>query len=101
MMINRVLKLYRQYQRLTQTELADRLGISKSFLSELESGKKTPTLDLIERYASEFRIPASTFLIFSERLSGAPAAETKARVDKLLKFLEWAASDEEDDRATA
>lgn len=101
MMINRVLKLYRQYHRLTQTALADRLGISKSFLSELESGKKTATLDLIERYAGEFGVPASTFLVFSERLSGAPPSETKARVEKFLKFLEWAASDEEDDRATA
>lgn len=100
-MINRVLKLTRQYHRLTQADLATRLGISKSFLSELEADKKTPTLDLIERYAREFKVPASTFMMFSERLSGSPVSGSKAHADKLLRFLEWAASEEDDDRATA
>jgi transcriptional regulator with XRE-family HTH domain len=99
-MINRVLKLTRQYHRLTQADLAARLGISKSFLSELEAEKKAPTLDLIGRYAREFKLPASTFLMFSERLDGAPASGSKAHADKLLRFLEWAASEEDEERAT-
>lgn len=100
-MINRVLKLLRQYHRMTQVELADRLGISKSFLSELEAAKKTPSLELIERYAREFRIAPSTLLVMSERLGGAPESESKARAEKLIQFLEWVAAGEEHDRASA
>lgn len=94
-MINRVLKLIRQYHRLNQTELAHRLSISKSFLSQIESGKKTPTLELIDRYANEFRIPASTLMMFAERLAGTAQPASKSRVVTLLKFLEWAAKDED------
>ncbi|MGH6876906.1 MAG: helix-turn-helix domain-containing protein, partial [Rhizomicrobium sp.] len=36
-MYNRALKLIRQYHRLSQVELADELGLSKSFVSEIES----------------------------------------------------------------
>jgi transcriptional regulator with XRE-family HTH domain len=98
--LNRVLKLTRQYHRLTQSELADRLGISKSYVCEIEANKKTPTLDLMERYAAEFRVPASTFLLFSEKLSGGHESAAATRANKLLKFLEWA-GDEEDERASS
>jgi transcriptional regulator with XRE-family HTH domain len=96
-MIHRALKLARQFHRLTQSETADRLGVSKSFLSEIESGKKTPTLDLLDKYAKEFGIPASTLLLFVEN-SEHPAEAAKQRpARKILKFLEWA-SDEEIER---
>lgn len=39
-MINRALKTIRLYHNLKQSELADNLCISKSYLSEIESGKK-------------------------------------------------------------
>ena len=96
MLINRALKLTRQFHRLTQTNMAARLEISKSFLSELEAGKKTPTLDLLERYARVFEIPASTFLLFQERLEQPSGAAQRKRAEKVLHFLEWAAAGEDD-----
>lgn len=39
-MINRALKTIRLFHNIKQSELADKLCISKSYLSELESGKK-------------------------------------------------------------
>lgn len=99
-MINRVLKLIRQFHRLSQTDLAQRLEISKPFLSQIESGKKRPTLELIERYAQEFQIPASTLMMFAEKLSGSAQSISKGRVNTLLKFLEWAAEDEDGHHAT-
>lgn len=100
-MIHRALKLTRQFHRLTQADVASRLGISKSFLSELEAGKKAPTLELLNRYASEFDIPASTFLVFTEQLNRASPSSRRKRADKVLRFLEWAAGDEGRDDATA
>ena len=46
-MLNQALKLLRTYHQFTQIELAKRLGISNSYLSELEKGDKTPGLDLL------------------------------------------------------
>lgn len=54
-MYDRALKLIRQYHRLSQAELADKLGLSRSFVSELEkAGGKKPSIDVLERYASFF-----------------------------------------------
>jgi len=43
------LKKYRKQNKLSQKRLAEMLEISRSYLSELESGKKTPSFELEER----------------------------------------------------
>ncbi|MCZ2156517.1 MAG: helix-turn-helix domain-containing protein [Bryobacterales bacterium] len=93
-MIHRALKLTREFHRIKQTDLADRLDISKSFLSEIESGIKSPTLELLGRYSQVFEIPVSAFLMFSERLENKTAIKKHKQVDRILKFLEWVAGEE-------
>lgn len=91
-MLNRALRLLRTYHQLTQVELAKRLGISNSYLSEIESGDKTPPLDLLDRYSDIFKMPASSILLFSESLTGEGRRGGKLRVgaaDKILRLLEW------------
>jgi transcriptional regulator with XRE-family HTH domain len=68
-MLSEALRLIRVFHDLTQKELAEKLGISKSYLSEIESGKKTPTFDLLNRYSEFFDIPASSIMFFSESLN--------------------------------
>lgn len=90
-MLNRALRLLRTFHQLSQVELAKRLGISNSYLSEIESGNKNPGLDLLEKYALVFNIPVSSILLFSEKLNGDRSSE-KIRVkaaDKILRILEW------------
>ena len=92
-MLNRVLRLLRTYAGLKQVEAADKLGISQSYLSEVEKGTKVPTLEVIERYASIFEVPVSTIMLFSEnfddRSSLAKARTLVAgKVVGLLEFLE-------------
>jgi transcriptional regulator with XRE-family HTH domain len=91
-MLNRALKLLRTYHQLKQVDLAKRLGISSSYLSEIESGTKTPGLDILERYAELFKMPASSILLFSEKITDDAKASEKIRVaaaDKILRLLEW------------
>lgn len=98
-MYHRALKLIRQYHRLSQVELAGQLGLSKSFISELEKeGGKKPSVDVLERYAKHFSIPLSSLLLFAERTDD-DEFRGRARIyaaDKVLKMLEWLEQTTED-----
>lgn len=87
-MLSVALKTVREVHRMTQGELAKSLGISKSFLSEIERGEKNVSIDVLYRYAKVFDVPASTFLSFVEALEG-QSDEKRARARKLLSVLEW------------
>lgn len=95
-MLNRALKLLRTFHQLSQVELSKRLGISNSYLSEIESGRKSPSVELLGSYANIFKIPVSSILLFSEQLensNGGNALRVKA-ADKVLRLLEWVAEKE-------
>lgn len=62
------LRLLRGFHGLTQKKLALLLGISTSHISEIESGKKMPTLELLNRYAQVFLVPVSSIMFFAENM---------------------------------
>ena len=92
-MLSEALRLIRVFHDMKQNELAARFDISKSYLSAIERGKKAPSVEIIEKYASEFQIPASSILFFSEQLgdlsSGCDMADRARGViaRKVLNFL--------------
>lgn len=91
-MLNRALKLLRTYHQLKQIELAKRRGVSNSYLSEIETGLKTPGVDLLGKYAEIFKMPVSSILLFSEKMSDDKTTGEQLRVaaaDKILRLLEW------------
>ncbi len=47
----------------SQLELAKRLDISRTYLSELESGKRDPSLSFLKRVGSLFSIPVSMLVM--------------------------------------
>ncbi|GLK83176.1 helix-turn-helix domain-containing protein [Ancylobacter defluvii] len=91
-MYHRALKLIRQYHRLSQVDLANGIGLSRSFISEIEKdGGKRPSVDVLERYAAYFSIPLSSLLIFAEQTESNDLGE-RSRVyaaTKVLRMLEW------------
>lgn len=46
----------------TQVEMADMLGVDRSYLSEIETGKKDPSLRVLKTIADGFRMSLSQFL---------------------------------------
>jgi transcriptional regulator with XRE-family HTH domain len=91
-MIGDALRVLRVFHDLAQKDFATKLGIAPSYLSEIESGKKEPTLQLLRKYAEEFRIPLSSILFFSEHLDDSPGANrlrlsVSSKVLALLKFI--------------
>lgn len=92
-MLGEALRLIRMFNDLKQNQLADRLGISTSHLSEIEKGIKKPSLDLLERYSIEFSMPLSEIMFFSENIDGARSGEgirknIASKVLNILSFIE-------------
>lgn len=95
-MLNRALKLLRTFHQLSQLELSKRLCISNSYLSEIESGHKVPSIELLTSYSNIFKIPVSSIILFSEELETTTAGN-KLRVkaaSKIIRLLEWVAEKE-------
>jgi transcriptional regulator with XRE-family HTH domain len=99
-MQNDALRLMRVFHDMSQTNLADKLGISKSYLSEIEKGeKKKVTLDLLERYSQVFNIPVSSLMFFAEQVDQGNYEKVRSSVaGKVLKMLDWIATTQDVDK---
>lgn len=62
------LKLLRIFYGYKSVDMAKKLNISQSFLSEIENSKKNPTLDLLNQYSKILNIKVSTIVLLSESL---------------------------------
>jgi transcriptional regulator with XRE-family HTH domain len=99
-MIHEALRLIRVFHDLKQVELAEKIGVSKSHISEIEKGNKSPSLDLIQRYATEFKIPVSSIMFFAEELPNAKSGDKirskiAGKVIDILRFVERKADAED------
>ena len=87
------LRLLRIFNGYKSAELAKKLELSQSYVSELENGKKQPTMEVLDKYAKVFEMKKSTLMLFAESLEGEKIKNDKkqriARAGmKLLKILE-------------
>ena len=56
-------KALREKKGLTQEELAGRVGVTKAYISQLESGaRKNPSLVVLKRLAKALRVPITELL---------------------------------------
>lgn len=102
-MLNDALRVVRAFHDLNKSETAERVGLSKSYVTELESGDKKVTLEVLQKYAEAFNIPLSSLMFFAESLdSEKPERIRTAVASKVLRMLKWIAvkaeaPDKEDD----
>lgn len=71
-MINDALRLLRLYLGLSQKQIAGELELSQSMVSEIESGTKSVSMEVLERYSAKFNVRMSQLLFFAEELEGEP-----------------------------
>lgn len=57
MRLGEKIKKYRKGANLTQDDLAQKIGISKSFMSKIEIDDKTPSIEVVLKIANELKIP--------------------------------------------
>ena len=93
-MMNEALRLVRVYHDMSLVEVANRVGLSKSYVSEIENGHKKVTMEVLEKYAEAFSIPMSSLMLFAERTEGKRVSEDIRSyvADKALKMLDWVAT---------
>lgn len=72
----------RKREGLTQSELAARLGISKSAVSMYERGQREPELELLEKMADTFHVSVTALLGRAE-----PNAEDDPELQEYLTAL--------------
>jgi len=61
-MFGKKLRDFREKRNLSQVQLYARSGVSQGYISDLEKGKKTPTLSTIEKLAAGLRCSVTDLL---------------------------------------
>ena len=83
-MIGEVLKRLRNIYGYKAIEMSEKLGISASYLSEIENGKKQPSLDHLKKYADLFGIKLSSLILLSESYE---EAQKEGRGSALIRSM--------------
>jgi len=65
MKLGKAIKDLRRKTGLTQNDLADRVDITQSHLSQLENGKKEPSLSTLDRIAEEFGLSVPALFVLA------------------------------------
>lgn len=60
--LGRVLVKYRVIAKISQEELADRAGIHRTYVSQIERGLKSPTLSVLFEISTSLNIKASILI---------------------------------------
>ncbi len=90
-MLGEALRLIRVFHDCKTVELALALGLSASHISEIEKGKRVPSIETINKYAEFFETSPSAILFFSEELGKKSEPKSQSRSfmrQKLIRFLQ-------------
>lgn len=89
-MINEALRLLRLYIGLSQKQIATELELSQSMISEIESGTKSVSMEVLEKYSTTLNIRMSQLLFFAEELDGEPLKMRGKLIiaNRVLKLLD-------------
>lgn len=88
--INEALRLLRLYCGFSQMEMAKKLSVAQSLVSDVEGGRKNVTMDLLEAYSEAVGVRMSQLLFFAEEIEGQPIARRGQLIvaEKVLRILE-------------
>ena len=78
----------RVQNKYTQAELAETLGIDRSFLSCIESGKKGCSVDLLIQLSDFFQVSLDYLVFGTERYTLCQKEKLKEDVTRLIQHLE-------------
>jgi transcriptional regulator with XRE-family HTH domain len=77
--------IFRKKSRLSLAELAEKAGISGSFLSNIERGARKPTLYTLERLANALGVGVTALFSYKEKYASLP--EDNSLVFEIMKLV--------------
>jgi len=88
-MLGEALRLIRVFHDCKTAELAKNLNISASYISEIENGKKTPSIETLKKYAEHFDTTVSAIMFFAEDIEKEKDKPVKQAIrNKLIRFMQ-------------
>ena len=66
--LSEAIRLLRVYSDISQGDMAEKLGIRNTMLSEMEHGRRAITVNTLQQYADLFGIKISTIQAFAEEI---------------------------------
>lgn len=85
--LGKVLRLLKIARGLSSKELAEKMNVSSTFISEVESDSKKPSLEMLSKYAAALEIRSSTILYFDEEMSGKEYKYTQLLYEILKRIV--------------
>ncbi|SDF58093.1 DNA-binding transcriptional regulator, XRE-family HTH domain [Fontibacillus panacisegetis] len=97
-MIGDVLKRTRAIYGYKASEMSSLLGISNSYLSEIENNKKQPSLDLLQNYSKVLGIKLSSLILLSENFEEASKNDRSQEFIKnmMLRLINFMSKDKDE-----
>ena len=96
--IGNTLALARKAKKLSQTELAKRVGLQSSYISQIESNDKVPTIQTLESIGKVLEVPAGIILLKAKVEENIKDID-KGMFDKLIGALNELYFDKSQDKA--
>ena len=88
-MLGEALRLIRVFHDRKLSQLAKELGLSAGYISEIEKGTKTPSLETLKKYADYFDTTVASIMFFAEDMEKDKKKPVKTAVRRnLIRFLQ-------------
>ncbi len=83
------LKKYRKAKSLSQMKLAEMCNTSTNYIGEIETGKKSPSMDMIQRISIALDVPSYKLFMTEEDLNKVevPPELKKSLIENLQKIV--------------
>lgn len=87
--LGRTIKSLRVAAGVRQGEFAQRIGVTQAYLCSLEAGKRSPSLELVERIAAALGVPSGALLSCNTSAEDLPSnyAELYAKMQGLQEIF--------------
>lgn len=67
-MIGQALRILREFSGLKLKDVSERTGLAKGYISQIETGKRSPALKALEKLSSLFNVSSSFVMLLGENL---------------------------------
>lgn len=92
-MLHKTLRNVRKFHQMSVNQAAAEMGVSPSYISEIENGKKRIHQDILDAYAETFNLPISSFYLIAESSGDEGGARKRSVRRKIANIISWIASD--------